>query len=58
MVLNSTKMNKKLGKGNLLFVYMAFQYLAGKLTKYGDVYEELFLANEYIGAASEDDIPL
>jgi len=51
-------MNKKLGKGNLLFVYLAFQYVAGKLTKYSEVYEELFLANEYIGAASEDDIPL
>ena len=29
----------------------------GKLTKYGEVYEGLFLENEYIGPASEDDIP-
>ena len=29
----------------------------GKLTKYGEVYEGLFSANEYIGAAAKDDIP-
>ena len=28
----------------------------GKLTKYGEVYEGLFLENQYIGPASEDDI--
>lgn len=49
-------MNKKLGKGNPLFVYLAFQYVARKLTKYGEVYEWLFLANEFIGAESEGDI--
>jgi hypothetical protein len=31
MVLNSTKMNKKLGKGNQIFAYLTFQYVAGKL---------------------------
>ena len=49
-------MDKKLGKGNQLFAYLAIQYVVWKLTKYGEVYEGLFLANEFIGAESEGDI--